>query len=114
MPMRTPIITSLFVGAGLLSASLAFAGQHEVNDAVAVLSAPVSMSQATTIAQATVAGQPSQAQFEIEGNSPVWVIELVDAQKHVHELTINAQTGALITEAKDPVDGAKDHDEKED
>lgn len=113
MSIRPPML-SLLLGAGLLSASLAFAGQSEVNDAAAVLSVPVSLTQATTLAQASVAGKPSQAQFEIEGNRPVWLIELVDAQQQVHELTIDAQTGALIAQAQDPTDDAEAHNEKED
>lgn len=113
MSIHTPML-SLLLGAGLLSNSLAFAGQSEINDAAAVLSAPISMAQATTIAQASVAGKPAQAQFDIEGNRPVWVIELVDAQQQVHELTIDAQTGALIAQAQDPTDDAEAHNEKED
>ncbi|WP_407276270.1 PepSY domain-containing protein [Halothiobacillus sp. DCM-1] len=109
MSIRTVMMAAGVAGfATLAGMGLTQAKSAADNDALSAASAPVSLEQAVSIARQTVPGVPSKAQWEQEEGAAHWSVEIVDAKQQVHDLAINATTGAVVHQALDQADHADD------
>ena len=82
----------------------------EHNDAAAVTSAPISLSDALHRALAQVPGQASAARFEMDDGHPRWQVEVVTT-RGVVDLALDADTGEVLYQGADPVDRGGEQDD---
>jgi len=80
----------------------AFAEQSE-NDALQIVHAKVSLSEAIAAAEAKTGGRASKAEFEQAAEGWIYDVEVV-AGKAVSDVHVNAQTGAVLAVTDDVID----------
>lgn len=118
--MTSSKITLPLLIAGALAAAaggVAFAssGSGE-NDAAADLAkSRISLPQAITVAEQHVRGRAAGAELESEDGMTVYEVEVVAADRTVHEVKVDALSGKVIASALDaPDDESNDQDEEDD
>lgn len=83
--------------------TLAYAGQHGENDAMAAAKSKISLTQAVAIAEKQASGKATQAEFEREKQGNLYKVEVVGDAK-VFDVKVNADTGAVISSVQDKED----------
>jgi uncharacterized membrane protein YkoI len=95
------------------AAAAAYAAGPNENDALAVSSAKISLSQAVAAAEQKVSGKAAKAEFEqAKGGRWVYDVEVVSGAK-VFDVSVDADTGNVIASVEDKNDRDDDHDEKD-
>jgi uncharacterized membrane protein YkoI len=99
------LVTSLATGIGA-----ALAADATENDARAIATAKIGMTQAIQAAEQQVGGKASRAEFERDKKGQ-WVfdVEVVSAQK-VMDVKVDSTSGQVIAVTEDKADHDDDHD----
>jgi uncharacterized membrane protein YkoI len=95
-----------------LSATLigsAYAAKTQENDALAVTSAKIGMTQAVTAAEQHIGGKASRAEYERHKGQWVFDIEVVKDKK-VMDVKVDPASGKVIAATEDKTDHDDDHD----
>ena len=99
----------------LTTASLgvfAYANKEVENDALAIVNAKVSMSQAVTVAEQHANGKASRAEYEKTKSGWAYDVEVVSGAK-VFDVSVNADNGTVISSTEDKADHDDDHDKED-
>ncbi len=99
----------------VLSASAtgsAFAADVMENDALAIQTAKVGLSQAVITAEQHVAGRASRAEFERHNGQWVFDVEVVSGTK-VMDVKVDPESGKVLTATEDKVDHDDKHDKED-
>ena len=114
MKKLNKIIAAAVIGGITLTGAtmVAQAKTTQTDEALAVLSSPVSMQQAISFAQQAVAGTPAEAEFSVEDGKIVWEVEIVDKNKQTFEIEIDATSGKVLKQKLEKADHDDDDDEK--
>ena len=114
MKKLNKIIAAAVIGGITLTGAtmVAQAKTTQTDEALAVLSSPVSMQQANSFAQQAVAGTPAEAEFSVEDGKIVWEVEIVDKNKQTFEIEIDATSGKVLKQKLEKADHDDDDDEK--
>tara|TARA_R110001583_G_scaffold52684_2_gene163278 strand:+ start:115 stop:522 length:408 start_codon:yes stop_codon:yes gene_type:complete len=79
----------------------------------AVNTPSVTLNEAVIIAQKTVDGIPSKAEFSTDDGSAVWQVEIIDANKQIFDIEIDATSGKVLKKVTDKADHGDDHHHEE-
>lgn len=100
---------------GIVSAS-AFAAtktsSDTENDALAVASNKVTLTQAISAAEQNVNGQAIKAKFSTKNTIAVYNVEVVK-NKEVYDVKVDAQSGAVLSSSLDKTDNSSEEDSAE-
>ena len=111
---RNLIIAITVVALGLAggAAAIAKTAAGTENDAVAELAkAKVTLSQAISAAETQVGGKAVQAELDGEHGATVFKVEVVSADSQVHDVTVDATDGKVLSSKLDQADrGDEDND----
>ena len=89
----------------------AAAGSTE-NDALAIMKAKISLTQAVTTAEQHVNGKAARAEYENTKQGWVYDVEVISGAK-VFDVKVDGDKGTVISSAEDKADRDDDHDEKD-
>ncbi len=104
-------IAAVLITAGLSGAAYAVqAKESGVNDALAAASARVTIKSAIDQALNKVPGTVVAVEYENEDGKAVWEVEVLAANKSVHDLTIDASSGKVLSNQVDSNDDGDDED----
>jgi len=100
------ITATLFSGALLGTAVVANAGNRDklIDEVAAMNEASIKMNKAVEIALATIPGAAKEAEFEVEDGKSIWEVEVVNADKQVFEVEIDAMSGEVLKQELDDGD----------
>ncbi len=87
----------------------AYAAKAMENDALAIETAKIGLTQAVTTAEQHVGGKASRAEFEKHKGQWVFDIEVVTGKK-VMDVKVDPTSGKVIAEIEDKADRDDDHD----
>lgn len=106
------IVAATLLSAGLMgTAFVAHAdNKNHSQDALAISTASVSINKAVEIALAAVPGAVTEAEFEVEDGKSIWEVEVLDVNKKMYELEIDANSGEVLKNELD--DGKRKRGEK--
>lgn len=93
------MVVATLISAGIVGTAIftyADNKEHRENEAIAMNEAPVKMNQALEIALAVMPGTPKEVEFEVEGGKSIWEVEVVNADRDVYELEIDATSGEVL------------------
>jgi len=96
----------------ILSASAiasAYAADSTENDALAIGTAKISMTQAVTAAEQHVGGKAARAEYERHNSQLVFDVEVVKGNK-VMDVKVDSTSGKVISAAEDKADRDDEHD----
>lgn len=112
--MKTLSKTIAVIGMAVCIAgtSLYAYAESEKNDALAVKSVKISLSEALSSALEKVSGVASEVKFSNDDNQTVWEIEIIDQNQQVHDIEIDANSGAILKNKID--DNDRNDDERDD
>ncbi|MCB1771442.1 MAG: PepSY domain-containing protein [Candidatus Competibacteraceae bacterium] len=79
------------------------------NDALAVASAKISLTQAIAAAEQQVGGKASKAEYEHENGQSVFEVEVVKDQS-VMDVKVDPTSGQVLASVEDKADQGNDHD----
>lgn len=98
----------------LLAASgiAAYATTRMENDAVSLLVAKISLSQAVAAAEQQANGRATRAELEHTKSGIVFEVEVVSGAK-VFDVRVDADKGTVISSAEDKAEHDDDHDKKD-
>ena len=82
------------------------------NDALAVTGNKITLSQAIASAEKQVNGQAANAEFKQDKSGAVYDIEIVK-NSEVYDVTVDAQSGAVLSSALDKTDRHSGDDDSE-
>lgn len=101
--------------AALFSLSNITSATAEENDALAIKTAKISLTQAIAAAEQHAKGQAVKAELEQSKGKPVFEVEVVSGGK-VFDVKVDANTGTVVSSTEDLDDAKKEmeEDEKED
>jgi len=104
MKLFNKTIISTLIGTGLLGS--AFIAQASSNDkketeVISFTESTISIDKALEIALTTVPGKAKAVEFDNEHGKSVWEVEVVDANKLIHELEIDAASGKVLKQKLD-------------
>lgn len=106
---RKLIIATTIAALGLAGGAAVYAKAVAENDALADLAkAQVTLTQAIATAEAQVSGKAVQAELDGEHGKTVFKVEVVSADRQVHDVTIDAVDGKVLSSKLDRADGGKD------
>jgi uncharacterized membrane protein YkoI len=88
---------------GLAFSQSSALGEQEENDALQVVHAKISLTDAIAAAEAKTGGRASKAEFEKAAEGWVFDVEVV-AGKTVSDVHVNAETGAVLSVTDDTID----------
>ncbi len=106
------VLVATLISGGLLgSAFVAQAGSNDKDskEVMAMSETSITMNKALEIALSTVPGTAKSVEFDLEKGKTIWEVEVVDANKKVHELEIDATSGKVL---KQKLDDDNDDNEK--
>jgi uncharacterized membrane protein YkoI len=110
---KTIAATAVILGGAAAAAVAANGAAGAENDALALGTAKISLSQAVTAAEAKVQGKAAKAEFEqAKGGKWVFDVEVVAGNK-VFDVAVDADTGAVLTATEDKADHDDDNDKKD-
>ena len=97
------IVLSTLLSAGLMgTAFVAHAdNKNRSQDTQAISSASVSINKAVEIALAAVPGAATEAEFEVEDGKSIWEVEVLDANKQMYKVEIDANSGDVLEKKLD-------------
>lgn len=99
--------------AAVLGTSLSFAGvaladkdankhdSHDDDNERVTMEVAIDAQQALVIAQQQVPGRVMETELENEDGKAVWEVEIVDANQQEWEISIDAQTGVILSKEQD-------------
>ena len=90
-----------------------YAANVEENDALAILTTKVSLSQAVATAEQHVAGKASRAELEKHKDRLVYDIEVISGKK-VMDVMVDPENGKVLAAKEDKADHNQEHDEDRD
>ncbi len=108
MMKQKALMTALAVASLTLLGS-AYAQKNPDNDAISVLDAKVSLTQAITAAEQHLGGRAARAEFELAGGRQVFDVEVVKG-KQVFDVKVDPQSGHVLSTRSD----AAEHDDGND
>ncbi|MBS0514062.1 MAG: PepSY domain-containing protein [Proteobacteria bacterium] len=82
------------------------------NDAPAIATAKIPLTQAVTVAEQYANGKASRAEYENSKQGWVYDVEVVSAARVV-DVRVDADKGTVVSSAVDKVDRDDDHDEQD-
>lgn len=88
----------------------AYAAKTMENDALAVETAKIGLTQAVTAAEQHVGGKASRAEFEKHKGKPVFDVEVVSGKK-VMDVKVDPASGKVLAATEDEADHDDDHDQ---
>lgn len=97
------LVTTL-ISTGLLgSAFIAQAGSSDKKpkEVMSLSESSITIDKALEIALTTVPGSAKAVEFDNEHGKSIWEVEIIDANKLIHELEIDATTGKVIKQKLD-------------
>jgi uncharacterized membrane protein YkoI len=83
------------------------------NDALAVTSAKIDLSQAVSAAEQHVGGKASKAEVERSKGQWVFDVEVVNQQKKVFDVKVDPASGKVISATEDKLDQDDNEDEND-
>lgn len=95
-----------------LSMNLA-ADSDNAATAAAQQNAKISMIQAINIAEQATGGKSAEAEFELEDGTAIYEVEIAMADGSEVEVTIDAQSGSILSQEVEDEDDEKDDDDKD-
>jgi len=111
--MNRIAIAACAVAALTVAGVTTYAANGKENDALAISKAKTSLTQAIAAAEQKVQGTAARAEFEqAKGGKWVFDVEVVNGNK-VFDVTVDADSGAVIAAKEDKADHDDDHDEKD-
>lgn len=106
---KLSILAVAMMGAGIA----AHAAKPEVDDALAIGKAKISLSQAITAAEQHAKGKAARAEFEpSKKGGYTYDVEVVSGAK-VFDVKVDADKGTVISSNEDKADHDDEHDEKD-
>ncbi len=97
------LVATLIIGGLLGSAFVAQASSNDKDskEAIAMSETSITMDRALEIALSTVPGTAKSVEFDLEKGKSIWEVEVVDVNKRVHELEIDATSGEVLKQKLD-------------
>ena len=89
------------------------ANTSSVNDALAISTSSITLEQAVSIAQKIVAGTPAKAEFSTDDGTAIWEVEMIDNNRQVFDIEIDAMSGKVLKNVADKADHDADDDYEE-
>ena len=111
--MKRKLYLVAFAVLSTTAVGYAYAANAMENDALAIQSAKISLTQAVTVAEQHVAGKASRAEFEKHKDKWVFDVEVVSGKK-VMDVKVDPETGKVLTaieDKEDKADRGDEHDE---
>lgn len=105
---RLGLLATLIVATG----ATALAAMTDNNDALPILKAKTSLSQAVTVAEQHVHGKASRAEFEHSQQGWVYDVEVVQDTK-VFDVRVDANNATVIAAVEDGREHDDDHDKQD-
>lgn len=106
MAVAITVLTTAGLGA------FAYASKGVENDAMSIVNAKVSMSQAVSVAEQHANGKASRAEYEKTKSGWTYDVEVVSGVK-VYDVSVNAENGTVITSTEDKTDHDDDNDKED-
>lgn len=94
------LISTSILGGGLI-AKAGSKHHHKSENIASLQAAPIQINKAVEIALAAISGTVKEAEFEIEDGQSIWEVELVNADKEMYELEIDANSGEILKQKRD-------------
>lgn len=91
--------------AALLLAAGAVHAQEATTPEAAGAAGGAGLAQAVQAAEEAVQGRVFEAELESEGNQLVYELELVDQSNDIHQVQIDTETGAILSQDEQTVEG---------
>jgi len=107
---KIAIAVTALATAGL--GAFAYANKGVENDAMAIVNAKVSMSQAVTVAEQHANGKASRAEYEKTKTGWAYDVEVVSGAK-VFDVSVNADNATVISSTEDKADHDDDNDKED-
>ncbi|MGB0845451.1 MAG: PepSY domain-containing protein [Thiolinea sp.] len=89
------------------------ADSNDAETAAAQQNAAITIEQAIATAEQTTGGKSGDAEFELEDGASVYEVEVTLADGSEVEVTIDAQSGAVLSQETEEADDKDDDDEDE-
>ncbi len=109
------VLAATLISGGLIgSAFVAHASSNDKDskEVVAMSEASITMDKALEIALAIKPGTAKAVEFDIEDGRSIWEVEVVDANKRVYDLEIDATSGEVLKQKLDDDDDNHRKDKK--
>lgn len=107
---RTSKLALIALSAAVLAAT-AYAAGGTGNDALAIVNAKVSLTEAVAVAEKHASGKAVRAEFEQSSQGEFYEIEVVSGSR-VFDVKVDAVKGNVISSAEDKVD--REHESEDD
>ncbi|BAN34707.1 propeptide PepSY and peptidase M4 [Sulfuricella denitrificans skB26] len=88
----------------------AYAAKAIENDALAIETAKISLTQAVTVAEQQIGGKASRAEYEKHKGQWIFDVEVVNGKK-VMDVKVDPMSGKVIAATEDKADHDDDHDQ---
>ena len=98
-----------FAAFSVAAIATAYAAISPENDALAIETAKISMTQAVTTAEQHVGGKAARAEYERHNGQWVFDVEVVKGKK-VMDVKVDSTSGKVISAAEDKTDRDDEHD----
>lgn len=108
MYQYTKIAATITLCATVALSAMALAGKASENDALAIMHAKISLTQAITAAEGHTQGKAVKAEFEQTKSGHVFEVEIVKGTQ-VFDVVVDADKGSIVSSKLDK----EDHDEKD-
>ena len=107
--MKRNIYLAALAAISAIAIGSTYAATSAENDALAIASAKIGLTQAVTAAEEHVGGKASKAEYERHKGQWVFDIEVVKDKK-VMDVTVDATSGKVLAAVEDKADHDDDHD----
>ena len=101
----TAAFTSRAVAAGVLLTVLSASGAAAQTATAPAAPQPGGLAQAIQAAEQAVQGRAFEVEFETEDGRALYELELIDGQNDVHEVLVDAETGEVISQDEQTLEG---------
>jgi uncharacterized membrane protein YkoI len=105
---KTAALTAALIAVG----AAAYAATPTENDALSIVNAKVSMTQAINVAEQHAHGKASKAEYEQMKAGWAYDVEVVSANQ-VFDVKVDADKGTVMSSVADKADRDDDHDERD-
>lgn len=109
---RTPKLAIIVLSAAGLTAT-AYAAGAPGNDALAIVNAKVSLTEAVAAAEKHASGKAVRAEFEQSSQGAIYEVEVVSGAR-VFDVKVHAVKGNVISSAEDEVDRGHESEDDDD
>ncbi len=108
--MHRKIFLATLAALSVTTISSVYAAKSIENDALAIESAKISLTQAITTAEQHVNGKAARAEFEKHKGQWLFDVEVVNGKK-VMDVKVDSMNGKVISAVEDKTDKDDDHDQ---